>query len=214
MTAAMIDSRDFIAAKRRAETEVHLPSGPKIVFSGGIDYTDHKRIWAVLDRILAKHSDMVLVHGGSSKGAEKAAASWANHRKVTQIAFQPDWTRDGKAAPFKRNDRMLEIMPAAVVVFPVPASPAISPTRPGSSAFPFSIIGKAALSAAFDQAAILKRSKPRVERSKVIPIVIVLLWRWSASEAIFCRYRTKLVVRNEVKSFQLTMLFPIQLQKL
>lgn len=29
LTAAMIDSRDFIAAKRRAETEVLLPPGPK-----------------------------------------------------------------------------------------------------------------------------------------------------------------------------------------
>ena len=43
MTAAMIDSRDFIAAKRRAETEVLVPVGPKIAFSGG-DSTDHKLI--------------------------------------------------------------------------------------------------------------------------------------------------------------------------
>ena len=27
-------------------------------------------------------------------------------------------TADGKAAPFKRNDRMLEIVPAGVIVFP------------------------------------------------------------------------------------------------
>src|SRR5689334_15905642 len=30
LTAAMIDSRDFIAAKRRTETEIMLPPGPKI----------------------------------------------------------------------------------------------------------------------------------------------------------------------------------------
>ncbi len=118
MTAAMIDSRDFIAARRRAESELHLPQGPKIVFSGGVDYADHKRIWTVLDRVLAKHPDMVLIHGGSPKGAEKAAACWADNRKVQQIAFKPDWTRDGKAAPFKRNDRMLEILPTGVVIFP------------------------------------------------------------------------------------------------
>jgi hypothetical protein len=29
-----------------------------------------------------------------------------------------DWVREGKAAPFKRNDRMLEILPAGVIVFP------------------------------------------------------------------------------------------------
>jgi hypothetical protein len=118
LTAAMIDSRDFIAARRKADTELLLPIGPKIAFSGGADHTDAKLIWAVLDKVLAKHPDMVLIHGGTPKGAEKAAACWADHRKVTQIAFKPDWTRDGKAAPFKRNDRLLDIVPVGVIVFP------------------------------------------------------------------------------------------------
>ena len=88
--------RDFIAARRKADTELLLP----------------------LDKVHAKHPDMVLIHGGTPKGAERAAACWADNRKVVQIAFKPDWTRDGKAAPFKRNDRMLEIVPAGVIVFP------------------------------------------------------------------------------------------------
>ncbi len=118
MTAALIDSRDYLAAKRRAETEIMLPKGPKIVFSGGIDYEDHARVWATLDKVLAKYPDLVLVHGGAPKGAEKAASRWADARKVAQIAFKPDWTNDGKAAPFKRNDRMLELLPKGAVVFP------------------------------------------------------------------------------------------------
>ena len=61
---------------------------------------------------------MVLLHGGSPKGAERIAACWADHRKVPQVVFKPDWTRDGRAAPFKRNDRMLEALPIGVVVFP------------------------------------------------------------------------------------------------
>ena len=118
MTAAVIDSREFLAARRRSQNELLLPKGPKIAFSGGADYNDHTRIWAALDKIHAKHPDMVLIHGGTSKGAEKIAALWADKRKVSQIAFKPDWANDGKAAPFKRNDRMLEILPAGVVVFP------------------------------------------------------------------------------------------------
>ena len=117
LTAAMIDSRDFIAAKRRAETEVLVPAGPKIAFSGG-DTADHKLIWAKLDQVHAKHSDMVLMHGGSPKGAEKIASRWAETRKVPQVAFKPDWTKHAKAAPFKRNDQMLTVMPIGVVVFP------------------------------------------------------------------------------------------------
>ena len=118
LTSAMIDSRDFLAAKRRADDAVLLPPGPKIGFTGGLDFNDHQLIWDRLDKVHAKHRDMVLLHGGSPKGAERIAARWADHRKVPQIAFKPDWTRHAKAAPFKRNDQMLEVLPIGVMVFP------------------------------------------------------------------------------------------------
>jgi len=118
LTAAMIDSRDYLSAKRRAEIEPLLPSGPRVAFSGGLDVTDHRAIWDALDRVKAKHADMVLLHGGSPKGAEKIAACWADNRKCQQIVFKPDWKRHGKAAPFKRNDTVLETLPIGVIVFP------------------------------------------------------------------------------------------------
>ncbi len=118
LTSAMIDSRDYIAAKRRAEAEVLIPAGPKIAVTGGLDFNDHRLIWDRLDKVHAKHPDMVLMHGGSPKGAELIAAKWATNRKVPQIAFKPDWTRHAKAAPFKRNDAMLQILPIGVMHFP------------------------------------------------------------------------------------------------
>lgn len=119
MTAATVESRDYIAAKRRRETEVMLPEGPKIAFAGGTACNDLDAIWAVLDQIKAKHPNMVLLHGGNSRGAERIAACWAASRKVTDIAFKPVWRdKADKSAPFKRNDTMLEVMPIGVVVFP------------------------------------------------------------------------------------------------
>ena len=118
LTSSMIDSREFIAARRRADTEVLAPAGARIAFTGGVECNDHTRIWDTLDKIRAKHPDMVLLHGGSPKGAERIAACWADHRKVPQVIFKPDWTREGRAAPFKRNDRLLEALPIGVVVFP------------------------------------------------------------------------------------------------
>jgi hypothetical protein len=56
--------------------------------------------------------------GGTPRGAEKIAACWADARKVPHVVFKPDWTRHQKAAPFKRNDQLLEAMPIGVVVFP------------------------------------------------------------------------------------------------
>lgn len=118
-TAAMVESRDFISAKRRSETEIMLPEGPKIAFAGGTEFNDTQAIWSALDAILAKHPKMVLMHGGNVRGAERIAACWAASRKVTDIAFKPAWKdKADKSAPFKRNDRMLEIMPIGVVVFP------------------------------------------------------------------------------------------------
>ncbi len=118
VTAAMIDSRDFLAAKRRADAELMLPAGPKIALTGGLDFNDVSLIWDRLDKVHAKHPDMVLLHGGSPKGAELIAAKWANNRKVPQIAFKPDWTKHAKAAPFKRNDTMLSVLPIGILYFP------------------------------------------------------------------------------------------------
>jgi YspA, cpYpsA-related SLOG family len=118
LTAAMIDSREFLAARRRAETELLVPAGTRIAFTGGPDYNDHNRIWAALDKVRAKHSDMVLLHGGSPRGAERIAACWADSRKVAQVVFKPDWARHRNAAPFKRNDQMLDALPTGLIAFP------------------------------------------------------------------------------------------------
>lgn len=116
MTSAMVDSRDFLAAKRKASTDVLVPAGPKIAFTGGLDCDEHQLIWAKLDKAHEQHPDMVLIHGGSPKGAELIASKWADHRKVPQVAFKPDWTKHGKSAPFKRNDLMLDTLPIGVIV--------------------------------------------------------------------------------------------------
>ncbi|MBV1830817.1 DUF2493 domain-containing protein [Komagataeibacter sp. AV436] len=118
MTASMIDSRDFLNARRKAEGELLVPPGPKVVVTGGLDFDDHILIWDRLDKVRAKHPDMVLLHGGSPRGAEFVASRWADHREIVQIAFKPDWTKHAKAAPFRRNDALLDTMPIGVIVFP------------------------------------------------------------------------------------------------
>jgi hypothetical protein len=118
LTSAVIDSRDFLAARRRAEEFPLLPAGARIAFTGGPECNAVDAIWSALDRVHAKHPDMVLLHGGGPRGAERIAACWADARQVAQIVFKPDWTRWRNAAPFKRNDQLLEALPIGVVVFP------------------------------------------------------------------------------------------------
>lgn len=118
LTASLIDSRDFLDAKLRERAAALLPAGTRIAFTGGSDVGEHRAIWDVLDRTRERHPDMILLHGATPTGAERAAACWAEARGVAQVAFRPEWNRHGKAAPFKRNDRLLEALPVGLIVFP------------------------------------------------------------------------------------------------
>ena len=102
-----------------------MPEGTTVVFAGGrlsFPTTDDAaaygaNIWATLDRVRENVADMVLVHGGDGRGADRLAASWAERRRVPQIAFGLD-TRLGQRAGFKRNEQMLSLNPRYLVAFP------------------------------------------------------------------------------------------------
>lgn len=117
ITASVIDSKSYLMAKRRKETETLCPEGTRIAFSGG-DYQDYDAIWAALDTAHAKYPDMILLHGGTPSGAEFIAAKWADTRNVTQVVFKPDWKSNGRSAPFKRNDKLLATMPQGLIATP------------------------------------------------------------------------------------------------
>ena len=117
LTSAAIDARDYLRARKDRETTAHLPEGTLVAFTGGKDFGDVTAIWRSLDSIKIKYEDMVLLHGGGP-GAEKIAASWAEKNGVHQIVCKPNWDRDGKAAPFRRNDVLLNFLPKGLVAFP------------------------------------------------------------------------------------------------
>ncbi len=60
---------------------------------------------------------MVLVHGGVP-GVEKIAAQWAERPGVHQVVCKPDWNCHGRAAPIRRNDELLNLLPKGVIDFP------------------------------------------------------------------------------------------------
>lgn len=119
MTAAVIESREFVNDRRYADATLLLPPGERIYVSGGADYADHRKIWQVLDAVHGRHPQMVLLHGASRTGAEHIAALWARERKVPQVGFAPDFVKYSRAAaPFKRNDRVLACLPRGIILFP------------------------------------------------------------------------------------------------
>ncbi len=117
LTSAAIDGRDFRRARQDRETRAHLPDGTLVAITGGKSVTDVDEVWSTLDRARAKYGDMVLLHGGGP-GYEKIAASWADARGVDQVVCRPDWSAHGKAAPFRRNEELLNLLPVGVIAFP------------------------------------------------------------------------------------------------
>ncbi|SNS95074.1 DUF2493 domain-containing protein [Sphingopyxis indica] len=118
LTSAVLDSRKALDKRAWEKQRVFDPDGVRIAFTGGADCNDHQRIYAVLDKVLAQLPNLILMHGATPTGAERIAACWARDRGVPQDPYRPDWNRHKKAAPFKRNDVMLEKMPRGVIVFP------------------------------------------------------------------------------------------------
>ena len=117
LTSAAIDARDYQRARKDRKTMAHLPQGTLVAIAGGKDIANPAAVIERLDKAREKYADMVLVHGGGP-GVEKIAASWAERNGVHQIVCKPDWDRHGRAAPFRRNDELLNLLPKGVIAFP------------------------------------------------------------------------------------------------
>ena len=117
LTSAAIDARDFLRARKNRENDAHMPDGTLIAVAGGKDVGNPDRLLAVLEQAREKYRDMVLVHG-AAPGYEKIAASWADTHGIQQIVCRPNWKAHGRAAPFRRNDELLNLLPKGVIAFP------------------------------------------------------------------------------------------------
>ena len=104
-------------ARKDRKTAAHLPQGTLVAIAGGKDIADPAAVIARLEQARAKYDDLVLVHGGGP-GVERIAAQWADRNGVHQIVCKPDWQRHGRAAPFRRNDELLNLLPKGVIAFP------------------------------------------------------------------------------------------------
>lgn len=118
LTSAVLDSRKAINRRAYQDARVLNPDGVRIALSAGPNYNNHRLICDVLDKVRAQIPDMILIHGATNTGGEKIGACWARDHDVPQDPRKPDWDRHGRAAPFKRNDEILECCPKGVIVFP------------------------------------------------------------------------------------------------
>jgi hypothetical protein len=124
LTSAVVDGGDYLRARSETHRQARMPAGTPVIFAGGrlsfASDADAKTlatsVWETLDRVRERVADLVLVHGGDSKGLDRLAGSWAERRKVPQVAFRLD-SRLGPRAGFKRNEQMLSLNPRYLVAF-------------------------------------------------------------------------------------------------
>ena len=124
LTSAVVDGRDYLRARSEARRRAALPDGTPVIFAGGrLSFATAEEakaladsVWETLDKVRERVADLVLVHGGDSKGVDRLAAAWAERRKVPQVAFGLD-KRLGARAGFKRNEQMLSLSPRYLVAF-------------------------------------------------------------------------------------------------
>ena len=135
LTAAMIDSREFIAARRRADAEVLAPSGPRIAFTGGADCNDHRRIWDTLDKVRAKHPDMVLCTAAARAAPSASPPAGPTIAKCRRSSSSPIGPGTGTPHPSSATTACSKRCRSASSYSPAPASPPTSPTRRRTSVF-------------------------------------------------------------------------------
>lgn len=124
LTSAVVDGRDFLRARSETRRRAAMPEGTPVLFAAGrlsfASAEDAKTlansVWETLDTVRDRVPDMVLIHGGDSKGLDRVAAGWAERRKIAQVAFGLD-RRLGARAGFRRNEQMLSLRPRCLVAF-------------------------------------------------------------------------------------------------
>jgi predicted Rossmann-fold nucleotide-binding protein len=90
----------------------------RVLVCGGRDYSDQKRVFAVLDKLHAEAGIDLIIEGGA-RGADHLASDWSFQRGVRKERYDADWETHGTFAGPMRNKRMIdEGRPDLVIAFP------------------------------------------------------------------------------------------------
>jgi hypothetical protein len=126
-TAAQIEARDAIRANKAHRHQAAYPGATIVAFRSAPQADtaeDAGRIFDALNWAHGEWPDMALATSGA-RGGEKLAIKWAKQKGVTLVLAKADFDRNGRAAPFRANDEMLELEPVCVLTL----ANSINPTR-------------------------------------------------------------------------------------
>jgi hypothetical protein len=116
-TAAQIEARDAIRANKAHRHAAAYPGATIVAFRAAPQADtaeDAGRIFDALNWAHGQWPDMALATSGA-RGGEKLAIKWAKQKGVTLVLAKADFDRNGRAAPFRANDEMLDLEPVCVL---------------------------------------------------------------------------------------------------
>jgi hypothetical protein len=133
-TAAQIQAREALRSRRAQRHAATDPGAVIVAFRAAPQadtQIDANRIFDSLNWARSQWPDMALATTGA-KGAEKLAIKWAVSHGVTLVLARADFDRNGRSAPFRANDELLELEPVCVLTL----ANSLDPAR-GSDLKPF-----------------------------------------------------------------------------
>ena len=90
----------------------------RVLVCGGRDFRNQRLLNDFLNELDAASPIGTIIHG-AAKGADRLAGQWAKDNGKSMDVYPADWQRDGRAAGYRRNQRMLDqARPTLVVAFP------------------------------------------------------------------------------------------------
>ena len=119
VTAGQLSARAYLQAQKARRLEKLAPDGPVFAVVGPHDFPEITIVEHELNRLHREHPDLVVTHFAHTESRfDNAVAMWCRRNNVTQIPMNPpDWKKDKRAAPYRRNDKMLDLGLEGVVVF-------------------------------------------------------------------------------------------------
>lgn len=116
-TAAQIDSREALRAQKAARHAATHPGATIVAFRAAPQADtaeDAGRIFDALNWAQSQWPQMALATSGA-RGGEKLAIKWANQKGVTLVLAKANFDGNGRAAPFRANDELLDLEPVCVL---------------------------------------------------------------------------------------------------
>ena len=86
----------------------------RVIIAGGRSFGDYERLKRVMDHLLSKTKEEIVIICGKARGADSLGEQYAKEKDYEVRYFPADWKGLGKSAGYKRNEQMAQNADALV----------------------------------------------------------------------------------------------------